>query len=364
MEEDCLSGVIATLARHGYSYLSLIGVGGFSSVYKVNSTKYCCEFAAKVILQQNSPTQRVEISSLKQLNNPNIITIFDFFEDEKYLYIILEYCHGGSFQNYVENNGPLRKEKLYTICSKLLVALKHCHENGIAHRDIKPGNVLMDQYGRPKLSDFGLSQYYTDNYEDQNFPGSKPYMCPNLIKRTAYDPFAADIWALGLTFFFLAYGKLPWSKDGIERDHQIIMSMLYFPSKPMQDPDFIFAIKSMLNTNFKKRATLDWLIKLPIFNPTQFMCTQSTVSSLPLITKEVGISDQIVTPHSTKLENSKRMKHSKSTVMNMICQPKLTRKCVNPTSSIPSFKRQIRYLMDSISPNDMQPPSSLLCIEL
>lgn len=260
-EDERLERVKTTLSNHMYEYLRPIGRGGFASVHLVHSIRYNQEFAAKLI-DINNINNRSEINTLMQLNGPNVIKMYETFEDDTYLYIILEYCEGGSFADFIREHGPLPREKLYRVCAKLIETLQQCHEKKIAHRDIKPANVLIDAWGRPKLADFGLAQFYSDDREGINFSGSKPYMSPELIMKTEYNPFAADVWALGITFYFFAYGRLPWSyADRKELENQVVMGMINYPYEPTYESNFIQCLRGMTSVHPKNRVTLKFLLQ-------------------------------------------------------------------------------------------------------
>lgn len=269
--DDRRQAILVTLDEYQYDYIKPLGHGGFGSVHLVRSRKYNQNFAAKLIKQSRSHNVKAEIDTLKKLTRSYILKLYEYFEDANYLYIILEYCPGGSLEEYIKANGPIPKHQLFRLCSCLLQALQLCHERNIAHRDIKPGNILIDANYIPKLADFGLSQSYIDEkMESTSFAGSKLYMAPEIVSKTKYDPFSADIWALGLTFYYFAFGRLPWiesDEKGIEM--QIKIGAVDIPSRPCYEPEFISALKRMLNVSPKGRAKVDWLLSIPIFQNTQ-----------------------------------------------------------------------------------------------
>lgn len=291
-----LNVIRATLASNGYSFLRPIGQGGFSSVFLVYSNQYDLEFVVKVSdykgshkdgLSDSNEFDLTEINNLINLNHPNIINMYKYFTDDHYLYIVLEYCQGGSLKGVISKNGRIRSANLYHYCHQILTALKHCHDLQIAHNDIKPANVLIDKNQRLKLADFGLSKsfssklYHTDNSTtndddhivDKNgeikikhFVGSKPYMAPELLNLTAYDPFKADIWALGVTFYELSTGHLPWKTTDLKQMRlQITVGVFSFQNVKLPST-FCKLIHRMLEVIPTRRPTVDWLLEQPIFN--------------------------------------------------------------------------------------------------
>ncbi|KAK8847001.1 hypothetical protein M9Y10_019575 [Tritrichomonas musculus] len=273
-----------TLSQNGYSFLRPIGQGGFSSVFLVFSNQYNIEFVVKVSdykgsqkSQESNEFDLNEINNLINLNHPNIINIYKYFTDEHYLYIVLEYCEGGSLKDMINKSGKIRSEILFTYCHQILTALKHCHDLKITHNDIKPANVLIDKNHRLKLADFGLAKGISQvngQFKGQNgeiaakqFGGSRPYMAPELFTSNAYDPFKGDIWSLGVTFYELATGHTPWKTSDLEQMRlQISVGVFSFQNQQLP-PTFCKIIHRMLEVVPSKRPTIDWLLDQPIFNP-------------------------------------------------------------------------------------------------
>ena len=255
-----LSCVMRTCMKHGYCLDKKLGKGGNATVFLVKSLKYDCDFCVKVC--QNigkSPERDREIQALMKMNHPNILRVYDCFEDNSYFYMILEYCPGGSLYEVVAHEGPLPYERLVPIFSQLAAAVKACHDEHLAHRDIKPGNVLLDPYGRPKLADFGLS--VAGETTIRSHAGSIAFMAPEIWQRKdGHNPFKADIWALGVTFFYLATGQLPW--DTTSMQELIKSSALGYVSYDMENlpQQMVDLLRHMININVAQRFSIDQVI--------------------------------------------------------------------------------------------------------
>jgi serine/threonine protein kinase len=200
--------VRATLASHGYQLRNHLGSGGFASIFEVRHIGYEQEFAAKIMNASQGGCTLAEVTNLLPLLHPNIIKIYDTFQDDQFFYLIMEYCPGGTLKDRVLRSGPLRYPQFRRIAEQLLNAVNYCHSMRVAHCDIKPQNVFFDAYDRPKLADFGLSRSFDS---ELSYGGSIPFMAPEIVtKARMYDPIKSDIWSLGVTFFFCATGDLPW----------------------------------------------------------------------------------------------------------------------------------------------------------
>ena len=154
MTEKSLDMIIK---ENGYEYVCEIGRGGFSYCYKVFSPQYQQFFVCKVMstIGSNCESRRRsflnEINTLGHLTHPNIIHIYQIFETESNLFLILEYCPNGDYMQLVLNNGPLESENvLLGNVSKILDGLVFLEMNNIAHKDIKPSNILIDEHGQFK----------------------------------------------------------------------------------------------------------------------------------------------------------------------------------------------------------------------
>jgi serine/threonine-protein kinase len=138
----------------------MISKGGFSVIYDVYSIQYKMHFAAKVI-QRNKAKNIIfaqkEAKALSTLIHTNIINLYNFFENEQFSILILELCENGTLEQLLEK-GPMKVPEFIHIARSIVDALCLCHENQIAHCDIKPSNIIFDGNHTTKLCDFGLCQ--------------------------------------------------------------------------------------------------------------------------------------------------------------------------------------------------------------
>lgn len=261
--------IVSTLEEHSYELKEKIGAGGFASVYKCRNIRYKEIFCVKIIELPDDAKESLAISfdsefqTLVKIIHPNIITIFDHFQSEHCLYLILEYCPNGSVYDLISKKEQrLTLETLVDLFKQILQATNYIHSIGIAHRDIKPKNILFDQHNRPKLADFGLAEFFRSNQkEKERFGGSLPYMAPELIKFQEFDPVSVDIWALGISFFQMAAGYLPWISKNVQAE--IISGTIYFPRE--MDDQLQFLLKKMLQLDPNRRPSCKQLLELPIF---------------------------------------------------------------------------------------------------
>ena len=224
------------LMAHGFRLLERVGEGGFASCWKVERIDVAHIFVVKIIEVkesiQNSMEYRSytsEIEALTHLTHTNIIHCYSYFKEENYLFVILEYCPGGSLDSIIKEKRLISTNLLLNYVYSLLLGLNYMHNQNIAHLDIKPSNILIDQHGRVKYADFGLATFVQDNKSDR-YLGSIAFMAPEILAQQPYDPFKADVWSIGVTIYYLAFRQLPWPyHNKHEYEKMMHMGILQIP---------------------------------------------------------------------------------------------------------------------------------------
>lgn len=257
-----------------YNFLQEIGSGAYSVVFKVYSEKYKQNFAAKMIpLRFKEETKHInvceaELEALKRLDHRNVIKIYDSFAFENYLVFILRLCKRETLQNVIDTQSVVQPEIMIFYMKQLLDALEYCHSQGVAHRDIKPINIFLDDEYGIVLADFGFSFIQSTCGITNECCGSFWYRSPELIAidRKDYDPYKVDVWALGITFFQMVTGKMPWTgvSDFVQLRSAIEKGKYSLPSNI--DDQIATAISMMIVTDPNKRKTISEIKKLPIFS--------------------------------------------------------------------------------------------------
>ncbi|CDY50304.1 BnaA02g14620D [Brassica napus] len=199
-----------------YEFLNELGKGSYGSVYKARDLKTSEIVAVKVISltegEEGYEEIRGEIEMLQQCNHPNVVRYLGSYQGEDYLWIVMEYCGGGSVVDVMNvTEEALEEYQIAYICREALKGLAYLHSIFKVHRDIKGGNILLTEQGEVKLGDFGVAAQLTRTMSKRNtFIGTPHWMAPEVIQENRYDG-KVDVWALGVSAIEMAEGLPPRS---------------------------------------------------------------------------------------------------------------------------------------------------------
>ncbi|XP_030547123.1 serine/threonine-protein kinase 3/4 isoform X2 [Rhodamnia argentea] len=197
-----------------YDLLSELGKGSYGAVYKARDRRTSELVAIKVISlsegEEGYEEIRGEIEMLQQCNHPNVVRYLGSYQGEEYLWIVMEYCGGGSVADLMNvTEKPLEESQIAYICREALKGLSYLHSIFKVHRDIKGGNILLTEQGEVKLGDFGVAAQLTRTMSKRNtFIGTPHWMAPEVIQENRYDG-KVDVWALGVSAIEMAEGLPP-----------------------------------------------------------------------------------------------------------------------------------------------------------
>lgn len=249
-----------TLGNHGYEFKKIIGSGSSSQIMLCNCKKYGQDFAIKRTSKYRITES--EYATIKSLDHPNIIKLYDAFEDESAQYLVMEYCSNGT----LKDKKRISEEKFINYAKQIISAVSYCHSKNIAHRDIKPDNIFIDQYDKIKLADFGLAKKLDTYEESDKLYGSMRCFSPEKLSSPSFCPFKADVWSLGITLFYMITGYFPYdAKYPEELKHYIIYDYIDFAALDIH-PKIKFIISKAVTKNPKQRPTAEELLKISLFS--------------------------------------------------------------------------------------------------
>jgi serine/threonine protein kinase len=244
-----------------YEYIKTIGAGSSSIVILVRHIISSGLFACKVVSRQQLLNENIferfeqEVRLLGSLSHPNIVRLEDVVFEPELIFLVLEYCCQGDLFSHIVAEGMFAEHRARTIFRQIGDALNYIHSRDIAHRDLKPDNILIDKQFNAKLADFGLCHVTSAKNLLKTPCGSPLYAPPEIISGQDYDGKAADIWSLGIVLYAMVTGMLPWSSDNqIELFRQIRETTVEIPAH--LSPMLQELLSRMLEKNAAKRATI------------------------------------------------------------------------------------------------------------
>ncbi len=206
-----------------------------------------------------------ELRELDEESCPHLVGFYNMFFAEGQMHLALEYMDRGSLESIVERHGPLHERVLAEVARRMLFGLDHLHTGRKIHRDIKPGNVLVNAHGEVKISDFGILARLEDNDDDhcKTFVGTTVYMSPERIDSQTYS-FPGDIWSFGLTIMYCAIGRLPISTAGGYRQ---LLSRLAKDPPPELSDDFAPDLRDFVAKSLIKDPNERWSARQLLAHP-------------------------------------------------------------------------------------------------
>ena len=258
-----------------YEVKQKIGKGKFGLVKCGINKETNKQVAIKITAKKNMDKSdlelaKVEIDILKISQHPNIIKLYDIYENENYIYIIMEYCSGGDLLSYFEYyEYQLKETKVCEIIHKLSMAIYFLHSYGIVHRDLKPENILMTDLTPEadiRLLDFGLSKIIGNEEKCTEPYGTLSFVAPEVLQGKPYDK-SVDLWSIGIITFLLLCGYLPFDDKHSEREiaRQTIQDPVPFENKiwSKYTPEARTFVEGLLQKKPEKRYSIKELLEHP-----------------------------------------------------------------------------------------------------
>lgn len=200
-----------------YRVLQPLGAGGMAAVYLCQHPDGR-KVAVKVLNKERAEDSEIrkrferEGRTVSALDHPNIVRAFEMGLDAKRHFLVMEYVEGCNLLQYVEQKGPPPIANACDWIRQAAVALQHIHEMNLVHRDIKPSNLLIDKKGIVKVFDMGLAKVFGDEQTilTKRVVGTADFIAPEQTYDSHRVDIRADIYGLGLTFYFLLTGQIPF----------------------------------------------------------------------------------------------------------------------------------------------------------
>ncbi len=233
--KKCGHPLMLPVMLNNFELRTIIASGGMGTVYTALDTKLQREVALKMMKREMAADPQVmegfyrEAQAGASLNHTNIIHIYSFNEFNGQPYLVMELANNGSLDSRIEHEGRVPERDVLDVGTKISSALGAALRHNLLHRDIKPGNILYNIDGEPKLIDFGLvrAAEVDDAYEEHIW-GTVYYVAPEKIQRKGED-FHSDMYSLGGTLYHALTGRAPFEAASVD---DIVAAHVHVPLTP------------------------------------------------------------------------------------------------------------------------------------
>ncbi|XP_057753164.1 CBL-interacting serine/threonine-protein kinase 1-like [Arachis stenosperma] len=250
-----------------------LGEGNFGKVKFARDTHSGHPFAVKILDKNKITTLNVsdqikrEIATLKLLKHPNVVRLFEVLASKTKIYMVLEYVTGGELFDKIASKGKLSETEGRKLFQQLIDGVSYSHNKGVFHRDLKLENVLVDDKGNIKITDFGLSalpQHFRGDGLLHTTCGSPNYVAPEILANRGYSGATSDAWSCGVILYVILTGYLPFDDRNLAVLYQKILK------GDVQIPKWLSAgaqnmIKKILDPNPETRITMAAIKEDPWF---------------------------------------------------------------------------------------------------
>ncbi|CAD8054262.1 unnamed protein product [Paramecium primaurelia] len=329
------------ISNYGFSLKAILGKGSYGTVYFGREMNTQLPVALKVI--DHSKTQNYtqlyqslhkEIEIMKKLKHSNIVELYEVYSTPNNTYLVQEYCNGPDLKQYLSEKKILEEDQAIKMIKQIANGLKEIVSNNFIHRDLKPANILMHD-GQCKIGDFGFSRPLPSECVMESLVGTPLYMAPQILTKQQYTS-KCDVWSLGLIFYEMLFGTLPWmATNYMELIYRINNCKLTFPKNNKISKESLSFIQGCLHKDEVQRFSWNEVFLHPLIKPQM---------KIPI---DPGFNEIFSPKFSTHRQNQSNDKSALPTLRERSCSGK------NPQNKLIEYKSEIK-----IEQKQEPPPAS------
>lgn len=287
-DDECAIPNVIYDASNGKSYMRgrFFGKGGFAKCYEITESKSHHVFAGKIVPkslmiksnQREKMTQEIAIH--QTLNHKHIVGFHSFFDDSHNIYIILELCRKRSMMELHKRRKALSECETRYFMKQILDGVFYLHQHRIIHRDLKLGNLFLNDELQVKIGDFGLAtKLEHDGERKKTVCGTPNYIAPEVLTKIGHS-YEADIWSIGCIMYTLLVGKPPFETSSLKETYSRIKQVQYKTPQHISKPAMNM-VANMLQLNPSRRPSVAKLMKDAFFT-SGYMPTSLPLSCLTM----------------------------------------------------------------------------------
>ncbi|XP_020222848.1 phosphoenolpyruvate carboxylase kinase 1 isoform X2 [Cajanus cajan] len=259
--------------KRDYVVYEEIGRGRFGTVFRCSSADSGDSYAVKsidkaAITAAGDPLDAqcllTEAKIVELLSpHPHIVSLHALYEDETHLHMVLDLCYESEFHHSV-----MPEAAAASVMWQLMQAVAHCHRLGVAHRDIKPDNILFDEDSRLKLADLGSAELFSEGQPMSGVVGTPHYVAPEVLAGRDYNE-KVDVWSAGVVFYQLLVGFAPFRGDSpVEIFEAVVRGNLRFPTRVFSAVSAAAKdlLRRMLCRDVSRRFSAEQVLRHPWFS--------------------------------------------------------------------------------------------------
>ena len=272
--EEKIANIMGDPLIKRYAKGKFLGKGGFAKCYEFTNLETERVLAAKIIpkasLKKSRHRQKLlsEIKIHRSLNHPHVVKFEHVFEDNENVYILLEMCTNQTLNDLCKRRKRLTEFEAQYYIYQMVGALKYLHKNRVIHRDLKLGNLFLNDKLEIKLGDFGLAAKLDfDNEKRHTVCGTPNYLAPEVLSNRVGHSYEVDIWSLGVVLYAIIVGKPPFETPEVKMTYEKIRKGIYtFPEQINLSENSKNLITKIFQLEPSKRPSLDEILEHPFLN--------------------------------------------------------------------------------------------------